>query len=295
MGNVTDDTMGPTPDRTIDHVSFAGTDLDVLRETFERAGFEPEYGGAHSNGITHMAAIGFEDRSYIELISKREGMAEKKSPWWNEQIETDAGAAAWAVPSNAIGEDVARLRTDGLPVDDPEPFHRERPNGERIEWELAGIGEGPLGTTYPMLIMDHTPVERRVNVTATTETTGLVGVRTVIVGTTAARSDALVDGFETVFDSRRSSTVEYPDLGVQITHFEEAPVGVAVPLEEQTWLGERVETHGTLPCAYLLDATSETVALDRFTISGTTEWTGGTVHWIDVSVGGKVGIFAAER
>lgn len=277
--------------RTIDHVTFAGTDLDALREAFERAGFEPEYGGVHSNGITHMSLVGFADQSYVELISKTAEGADETSPWWDEQIDDDAGATAWAVPSDAIHEETERIAAGGLPTDGPEQFHRERPDGDRVEWELTRVGEGPQGSTYPMLIMDQTPLERRVSVTADAETTGLAGLRTVVLGTTTETSDEYVEGFETLFDTDQSGAIEHRSFGARITHFDDAPVGVATPLDEGTWLADRVESHGTLPCAYLLDVADRDVALDRFEVAETTDWTGDAVHWLDVSVGGKIGVY----
>ncbi len=53
----------------LDHVTLAATNLDTLVEGFSAAGMTLDYGGAHSNGITHMSLLGFSDGSYIELIS----------------------------------------------------------------------------------------------------------------------------------------------------------------------------------------------------------------------------------
>ena len=50
-------------DLKIDHVTIAGSDLSKMRDAFASLGLVSEYGGAHSNGITHMALLGFEDGS----------------------------------------------------------------------------------------------------------------------------------------------------------------------------------------------------------------------------------------
>lgn len=280
--------------RLIDHVTFAGSDLNHLRDEFEGAGFEPEYGGVHSNGITHMALVGFEDRSYIELISKTDERGEETSPWWDDQIDNDAGATAWAVPSDAIAEDTERLDSGGLPVEGPEQFHRERPDGDLVEWELTRVGKGPQGGTYPMLIMDHTPLERRVSVTADDEQTGIAGLGTVILGSSTAQASEYINGFETFFDTDRSVTVERPSFGARITHFDDAPVGIASPLGDDGWLADRIERYGTLPCAYLLRLSDRDTALDRFEFADTTDWNGGDIHWFDISIGGKIGVFDAH-
>ena len=54
---------------TTDHVPIARSDLDAATEEFTRVGLEPEYGGTHADGTTHMAVVGFDDGSYLELIS----------------------------------------------------------------------------------------------------------------------------------------------------------------------------------------------------------------------------------
>ncbi len=72
----------------IDHVTVAGSDLDLLRRAFSACGLESVYGGPHANGVTHMASIGFRDGSYIELISflhlaatrRRAGQSARPSP-----------------------------------------------------------------------------------------------------------------------------------------------------------------------------------------------------------------------
>ena len=53
----------------LDHVSVCGSNLDTLRQAFTDVGLTPDVGGAHSNGITQMALLGFDDASYIELIA----------------------------------------------------------------------------------------------------------------------------------------------------------------------------------------------------------------------------------
>ena len=77
----------------IDHVTIAGADLAALQQGFTNAGLTPDYGGVHSNGVTHMAALGFDDGSYLELISTVE--PGKESPWWPKQIAADGGPCAW--------------------------------------------------------------------------------------------------------------------------------------------------------------------------------------------------------
>lgn len=272
--------------RTIDHVTFAGRDLEAMRAAFEAAGFEPVYGGTHSNGITHMYLVGFDDRSYVELISKND--PEATAPWWDEQIDADAGAAAWAVPSADIAADSQRLADAGFEVDGPEAFSRDRPDGGVVEWELTAVGSGEQGTTYPMLIMDHTPLDRRVDVTAPAAETGLAGLATTVVGTDSFGST--VRGFERYFDVERAADVEQPGFGARVVRFDDAPVAVAEPLDDDSWLADRIDSLGTLPCAYLLEPADLEAALDRFAVGESTDWNGDAAHWFDVDIGGRLGV-----
>lgn len=275
--------------RSIDHVTFAGSDLERLREAFETAGFEPTYGGSHSNGVTHMALVGFEDGSYVELIAKHDPDA--TAPWWDEQIDGDAGATAWAVPTDGSDATAARLREAGFVVDGPTEYARERPDGEPVEWRLTVVGEGPQGGRYPMVVEDRTPLDRRTSITEPVEETGIGGLSTAVVGTDGF--ETTVEGFEAFFGTEHTAVTESTGFGARIAHFRDAPVAVASPFDE-TWLAERVAARGTLPCAYLLDVTDLATVRDRFALDGTTDWNGDVVHWLDLDVPGRLGVREAE-
>ena len=54
----------------IDHVTIAGSQLNLMREAFSRAtGLPVEYGGPHDNNATEMALTTFPDGSYLEFIA----------------------------------------------------------------------------------------------------------------------------------------------------------------------------------------------------------------------------------
>lgn len=275
--------------RSIDHVTFAGSDLEHLRDAFETAGFEPTYGGSHANGVTHMALVGFEDGSYVELIGKHDRDA--TAPWWDEQIDGDAGASAWAVPTDGSDAAAARLREAGFAVDGPTEYARERPDGKSVEWCLTVVGEGPQGGRYPMVVEDRTPLDRRTTVTESAEETGLDGLSTAVVATD--EFETTVAGFEAFFETERSAITEPAGFGARVAHFRDAPVAVASPLDG-TWLAERVTARGTLPCAYLLDAADLATVRGRFALDGTTDWNGDTVHWLDLDVHGRLGVREAD-
>ena len=141
---------------------FAGTSL---RAAYEKVGLGPEYGGAHSNGATHMDLVGFLDGSYLELIGLVDPKSETPSPLWDWAIRADAGPCAWAIQVEDITGWVERLRGRGIAVDGPHSYHRERPDGRRVEWELAFPGNDPPGASLPFLIEDTTPRSLRVQPT----------------------------------------------------------------------------------------------------------------------------------
>src|SRR5205807_845756 len=127
----------------IDHVTVAGSDLALLQRAFAEAGLPTDYGGLHSNGVTHMALLGFEDGSYLELISTVKAGA--PSPWWPRQIVEDGGPCAWCARVDDLAAECARLSGLGILVQGPTSFHRERPDGARVEWDLAFLGTGERG------------------------------------------------------------------------------------------------------------------------------------------------------
>jgi len=103
------------PARRVDHVTFGASSLDHLIEPFRALGLDAQYGGAHANGITHMAAVGLPDGSYLELISTVEPAI--RSPWWPEAIRGDAGpcgfAPATAGPFHGVAQVVLAVHDSG--------------------------------------------------------------------------------------------------------------------------------------------------------------------------------------
>lgn len=276
--------------RPIDHVVFAGSDLDTLQAAFSEAGFETAYGGTHSNGITHMHLVGFGNRSYIELISKNdpEGIA----PWWNDQIDADVGATAWSITVDDIEAESERLDTEGFEIDGPTAFSRARPDGTDVEWELSIVGGRPQGTPLPMLEMDHTPLEWRVEVTADPDTTGLLGLANVVIGTDDL--EGTVDRFEAFYGGCEVDIRTEEAFGAHVASIEGTAASVAEPLDHDSWLADRIERHdAVLPCGYLIEATDVDAVREQFRINTSMEWGGDTVHWFDIDVEGRLG--AIER
>lgn len=150
---------------TIDHVPYACSDFEEATAELERLGLAPEYGGVHDNGVTHMSVLGFEDRSYLELIAERAD-AERKSGthgFWPAHIRADAGPAAWCIRVPDVVAECQRILAANRPVRGPLYGSRERDDGTLVEWDRAEFGTESERLLLPFAIEDRTPLSRRVN------------------------------------------------------------------------------------------------------------------------------------
>src|SRR5512134_3988715 len=124
------------PALKIDHVTIAGRMLAPMEQAFAKLGLATEYGGPHSNGVTHMALLGFADGSYLELISSLEpGL--KDTIFWGAFIAGNGGPCAWAVRVDDINAEATYVAALGVPVTGPAHYYRRRPDGKLVEWYLA--------------------------------------------------------------------------------------------------------------------------------------------------------------
>lgn len=234
----------------IDHVTIAGSDLERLERAFERLGIDPEYGGSHDGLPTHMSIVGFEDGSYIELIAKD---TTGTSPYWNDAMDADAGPCAWAARSENIDADVETLRANGVPVEGPDPYSRDRPDGATARWQLAFVGEGEPGSLLPFLIEDETPRERRVEPTPSAADAGLVGIDSAVIAVSDLESATAT--VETAFDEsspERESVTTRPFAGT-VASFSDVPIHLVEPTDSDP-LMDRLETVGDGPCGFVLEA-----------------------------------------
>jgi hypothetical protein len=268
-------------DLQIDHVTVAGRDLDRLVDAFSDAGLPVEYGGRHSNGVTHMAIVGFRDGSYIELISTLEPDAE--SPWWHGPIHGDGGPCAWAVDVNDIDTASADLRDRGIHVDGPSEYKRTREDGTLVEWDLTYLEEGDPGSTLPFLISDRTPRKRRVQPTGDLASSSITGVDTVVLG--VGDLDAGIAEFEKAFDADGPEIGNSDIFDAKTASFPGLPVVLAEPRGDGQ-LAERLAAFGPRPVAYLLGEEQRTEDAEQMLpLDGST--TGSladrTVEWLSVT------------
>ncbi len=231
----------------IDHVTVAAPRLEPLQQAFTEAGMAPDYGGPHSNKVTHMALVGFDDGSYIELISTLAPHA--ASPWWHTHIAGDAGPCAWAVEVEDVAAEAARVRALGIPVEGPDHYARGRPDGTRIEWDLAILGEQGMGALLPFIIKDRTPRSHRVSPSASVAGTELTGVAVVVLAVESL--EPVIARFRRVYGLPSPEMGAYPALGAELAVFAHTPVVLAAPLGGGA-LAERLALFGPSPCAFLV-------------------------------------------
>lgn len=275
----------------IDHVTLAGPDLEAMRQRLAALGLQAAYGGPHGNGITHMALVGFDDGSYVELIAALD--RSRESPLWPAQIAGAGGPAAWCVRSDDLSAELARFTAAGVPVRGPVPMQRQRPDGVRLEWELLVPGDDPPGATLPFVIADRTPRELRVTPSPSARVSGLGGVGWVVLGVRSIAQAAA--RFRAAYGWPAAVIQEAPEWGATIAHVAGTPLVLAEPTGPNgAWLAARLEQYGDSPCAFVLAMRDGRRDATRLVITRETSWFGHRVGWIDPAqlFGWRIGVAA---
>lgn len=153
----------------IDHLVVATPDLDgAVRLLRERLGIDAGGGGIHPGAGTANRLAWFGD-AFLELIAvvdRAQAMASWLGEPTIEQLDAHGGGfVSFALASDDLRADVARLRAGGSTVVGPVPGERRRPDGAVVRWHLATPTlVGPAG---PPFLIEHdrnaaewTPAER---------------------------------------------------------------------------------------------------------------------------------------
>lgn len=139
--------------RLIDHAVIAVQHLDAAVQDYRDLGFIVVPGGIHANRATQNALIIFADGSYLELLA---ATGEPPLPGlidFSVLLDNGEGLVAFALRSDDLTAEAARLRVNGLAVGDVIPGERRRTDGIVIRWKLALLDGG----FAPFLIQDVTP------------------------------------------------------------------------------------------------------------------------------------------
>jgi len=264
-GTVVPDAPASASSLKVDHASVCGSELEAMQRAFADVGLKTEYGGPHANGVTHMALIGFEDGSYLELIAPQKAGAVERSDW-AKFMAANAGACAWAVAVADIGSELARLKGSGVKAEGPFPGSRTRPDGTVLDWQTARVGSGTPGATLPFLIQDKTPRSLRIQPAAGVKGSGLTGIAMVVLG--VRNLDAAIALFRQAYGWLSPLQEEHTEFGAKMAQFSGTPVALAAPLDRSSWLAERLEQFGESPIALMLGTQHFDSAVGRFNLQG---------------------------
>jgi len=271
----------------LDHASICGSNLDTLRQAFSDAGLMPDFGGAHGNGVTQMAAIGFEDGTYLDLIAPVKP-GESAGSDWAKFMTGDAEPCAWAVGTNVLLQEVDRLKKAGIAVTTPQGGSRKRPDGMSVEWTTASVGSGTMGSVLPFIIEDQTPRAWRVQTSASVQGAPLGGVENVVVAVN--NLDASIALFRKAYGWMDPVMETQKDWG-KMAYFPGEPVILVAP-PNGGWLTDRLAKFGEGPVAILLNTRDFQAAVKKYKLSGTKTWFGQKVAWFDAGKlkGARVGV-----
>lgn len=261
----------------IDHVTLGASRLEALAGAFAANGLAAEYGGPHENGVTHMSLVGFDDGSYVELISvMRPG---QPAPRWHEHIVLEGGPCAWAVRPGSVAGEAERLKARGVRVGEVTPRGRKRPDGQAVEWNLADVGDLGPGAMHPFIIEDCTPRELRVPTSECVAGSELTGVQRVILGVEDV--GAASEEFQEAYDLPAPERASADNGRLNVAVFPGEPLILVSPANGEGWLVERLASFGPTPCAFLLGSRDFAASRERARLGDVESFGGESVAWFD--------------
>jgi hypothetical protein len=142
----------------IDHLVIAVADPDAASAELETTlGLAPGGGGRHDRLGTFNRLVWLAD-SYLELIGVFD-RASAASSWIGaptlRALEAGGGLATWAIASDDLPADVARLRDRGSSLAEPVDGERVRPDARVVRWRLSAAE--PLDRDRPPFLIEHDP------------------------------------------------------------------------------------------------------------------------------------------
>lgn len=264
-------------DFPIDHVTVAGSSVKDMQARLAAVGIETVYGGAHNNRTTEMALASFPDGSYLEAIGVQSGATPEliDKHEWAAFLKTAGTPCAWALRAKDMAAEVKRFEANGITVSKPIAAGRARPDGVRLEWETANLGDEARGTSFPFLIHDRTPREQRAFPQGKPVTRDFKGVARVVI---AVRDlNAAIKRYRQAFALPDPIRQVDKAFGAYLALMGDGGVVLAQPLNANSWLNERIERFGEGPCAFVLAATRP----GRYHPASETQWFGARISWFD--------------
>ncbi|GAA2179008.1 VOC family protein [Leucobacter tardus] len=137
-----------TVPQQLDHIVIAGPDLDALVAWFaDRTGVTAAPGGAHptgtANALIALTIDGARGPQYLELIGPDPDRGDPGLPsMFGIDRLSGPTVQTYAVHPADIEATVAEARERGVDLGEVADLSRHTPNGELLEWRLAGV-RGP--------------------------------------------------------------------------------------------------------------------------------------------------------
>lgn len=143
----------------IDHLVIAVHDVEAAAATLEAGlGLAVTGGGRHETAGTHNR-LAFLGDAYLELI----GAFDRSRVWASPAFAVGGaalavldsgreGLATFALATDDVRQDVARLRLAGSSIGEPGAGSRVRPDGETVRWVTAFPA---LGAERPPFLIEH--------------------------------------------------------------------------------------------------------------------------------------------
>lgn len=238
-------------DLKVDHVTVCGSDLKAMQVRLSSVGRRSEFGGAHSNHATEMSITSFPDGSYLELIAiqAKADPAAVEAHYWKPYMKGEAGPCAWAVRTDDVAKEAARLKAAGVQVSATARAGRAKPDGTRLEWETANVGPEANGVFFPFMIRDLTDREKRAFVSAKPTMAEYSGIGRVVIAVKDLASG--VERYRKAYALGKPVEVSDPGLGARMAVFEGSPVVIATAAGKG-FVAERIAKFGEGPCAFVL-------------------------------------------
>ncbi len=145
----------------IDHLVIAVRDPDAAADVLERDAGLAFTGGGRHDGMGTFNRLAFLGNTYLELIGVFDREVVASSTTFAVGRASMAvldrgreGLATYALATDDVAGDTARLRAEGSPLGEPVVGSRTRPDGGVVRWVTAFP---PLGPSEPPFLIEHEP------------------------------------------------------------------------------------------------------------------------------------------
>ena len=236
--------------RKIDHIVVVVRDLDRAIADYRNAGFTVNFGGEHMGGQTHNALIAFADGTYFELIAFKEPDSPSEHRWY-ERLKQGEGLVDYALLSDHLDAEAARVEAARLSIRGPVDGGRHRPDGQWVAWRSFVLGNGVGLNALPFVIEDTTARDLRVPGDEATRhqlgVTRVAGLSLVVsnIQSAVAELSAALGSKAKAIDPRDESAAAHFTVGVQWLE-------LVQPGSIDTEAGRRLAAHGEGPYEVVL-------------------------------------------